>query len=123
MKLHATLADAIAFELDLARHPVYRANIDDFASRKLAAWGHREPIRVRGRLLRPGTVAIGSVEDWHRERYLDYRAGIRARAARQLAAMRPFALSMQQFADGCRRATRTLARFGMALGTPPAGTR
>lgn len=119
MKLHATLADTIAFEMDLARHPVYRANVQDFASRQLAAWGHREPIRFRGRLIRPGTIPIGSVEDWHRERYLDYRVEIRARARRTRAAIRPFGLSMQQFTDGCRRATRVLAQFGIAFDRRP----
>lgn len=119
MKLHPTLADAITFEMDLARLPAYRANVHDFAARDLAAWGHREPIRVRGRTIRPGTIAIGSVEDWHRERYLDYRAETRARAARQLAALRSFGLSTQQFADGCRKAARTLARFAIVLDRAP----
>lgn len=113
-------ADALALELDMRRHPVYRANLRSYAGHRLAAWGHRDELHIRGRRIRRGTIPIGSVEDWHRERYLNYGAEMRARAVRMAAALRTVGVGFRDFAETMRRTARALAGVSIALGRPAA---
>lgn len=108
--------DARLTEWELMMFPRYRGACEALVARPLAVWGHRGELRVLGRTLRRATIVPGSMDDWHRARYLNYLTERRRRAASLAASMLRLNAAVKQFGVTVARAAEQLSAVVGAWG-------